>query len=216
VYPNELELLDFQTCTRATGIVAPTGVSLLDGGVEGPTGAPFAIGLAGLDLTYIASDGQSTEIATAKQSMRGVQLSRSDGSFGLTAAMDGSTIGWLLTPVRQMLALRHEGASAAISSAKVIWVHDGLAEIHTFSNDNFAALARYPDPAAFNMAWSNSDSLVVGRYSGAYLIEHAAMHGAGRIVDLPLPKDAGGYLINRLAGAGAAPWAAAIVGDKGP
>jgi hypothetical protein len=204
-YHGRVAQLSLGSCALHTVLRASPDENLIDA-VEGSNGGVTAVARVGGQVQEL-QPGRPPQMIVGR-GVSDVRLFQSDEGLLMTAGYVDGTSGWNLNPISGAFGFRADGI-ALTSGARVVLIHDGIAEIHTVDSNTFASLQEIPDPGIFRLAWAGPRTLLFGNLVGAEVIPDAtAADGVDRARSLRFPTPGEPVQIG---GDANGEWAAAIV-----
>ncbi|MCG5464845.1 hypothetical protein MED01_003102 [Micromonospora sp. MED01] len=196
----------FPLCTVNTILRAPDGLTLHGSAIVGAK-KRVAAGTIGNKLVTVDVRGQLSTIT------ENGPYDISEVSNSHVSAVDrrtGAAALWDLDDGRRAFNAGRGGTIHA-AGGHVIWLHDGLAELHSAELDTFLTLRLIDDHGARFARWAGPH-LLVGGFSGVYVLRAAATKPflAGRL-GLPAPKNS---FIETIAADDTGSWGAATFRDN--
>ncbi|WIM99857.1 hypothetical protein ACTOB_003523 [Actinoplanes oblitus] len=195
-------------CASTTVLRAPAGVTLRGSGVVDKT--RVAAGTIGAKLVTVGAHGIRSTIAEdgpyetvrVSDSYRGWRVASTGKRTGHAVmwALDDGTVSY------------NAGASGNLwaGGRLLVWIHDGLAELHSYGLDSFLTMRTLDDVRAIGARWAGPD-LLVRTYTGVYLLRSVTskpfLNGQ---LTLPGPEHS---VPQQLAGDSTGLWGAAVFLD---
>lgn len=208
---HEVVKLTLPACETKTQLRAPAGVTL-HGSAIVPTNVRVAAGTSGTRLVVVDANGMRLTIGEGGP-YDSVQVSDSYLGAQVSAVQQrtGNTVLWSLHDGVQTFRKGGPGRLWA-GGFKLVWIHDGLAELHSADLDTFLTVRVIDDFRALGARWAGPHLLVRG-FAGAYVLRFAATEPflKGPLY-LPEPEDS---LVQQIAGDETGAWGAAVfLNDK--
>jgi hypothetical protein len=164
--------LTLPDCAAVTQLRAPDGVSL-HGSAVAAVNVRVAAGTTDTELLIVTANGKRRVIAEAGpyDSVR-VSDSHLGAQVSAVERRTGNTVLLSLEDGEQRLRTGKPGKFWA-AGFSLIWVHDGLAELHSAALDTFLTVRVVDDIRALGARWAGPHLLVRG-FAGVYLLRFAA------------------------------------------
>jgi hypothetical protein len=202
-------LARLDSCSFKRLLALPPGVTV-KGIYQPSTGGVQAIGTSGNSIVLYQQGHKPTTVATLRN-MHGAQVSDTRDGPVVTASSDEGTFAYNPETGARILGFRAIG-NAAATAETAVFVHGGIAEIHSVAAGSIGQVSNFYDPAITELAWAGNGDLVAGRYNGVVVIRHPASPVYPRGGPAPvalLPGSAG--TVYSLAASSTAPLAAAVI-----
>jgi hypothetical protein len=209
-HQNQVSALPVHSCSAAPVMSLPRGTAI-DGLYQPATGGVQAVGTNGSKV-ILYQHGHHPVTVLKLQGISDVQVTPiSNGGLGVTAANSQGTFGYTVDPREFNFGFKISG-NAASAGGTVIFVHDGIAEVHVTGAGSIGQVNDFYDPAISKVAWTASGDLVAGRLNGAEVFPHPLardlLAADGGVRELP---DSSGSTYS-LAASATGPLAAAVIG----
>jgi hypothetical protein len=210
-YERRVVSVDPDTCTQRTVLEAPAGVELHVAEVN----KEEIVGLGTTESRIIAvrSTGEPVELANDGPYFN-ARLSIVGEDLEATASTADGTFGWRIAESAQVFGMHSAGVGVRRGDY-LLWIHDGLAEVHSPDRNLFSAVRRFYYPAVTMTArWAGPDLLLGRAGGGVTLVRAAATSSSDEMaLDVRMPVPAKLNAVLGLAAEGSGASAAAIVID---
>lgn len=191
-------------CSVRTELVAPTGTIFAAVAFQQEKGIT-AIGTTGAQIVAVRA-GRPTTVLAERGPYSDVRVDSSGSSLRASARTRDGTFGWNVDNRTQEFGLRSSG-QALSSGGRLVWIHDGIAEMHDVEN-TAASVNTLPTGSAVSLAWAGRD-LVVRNFAFISVLSAAGDPGSrphGRVLPAPASSSP-----DSLATSPRGPWAAAVL-----